>query len=141
MTGPVAAHRAAVKALLEPLMTTIPGYPGGQVSAEPEFPYWVLFLGTGTDDDTKLSGDPDELTLRFQVNSVGLTDDSAVTVVDKTRALLLGARPVVAGWSCHRIRRVPTDVPLQADTDVTLPDANLHPMYAVDIYELVSRKD
>lgn len=139
MTGPIAAHRAAVKALLAPL-TTIQGYPGGQVSDEPPFPYWVLFMGTGIDDDTKLCGDPDELTLRFQVNSVGMTDDSAVVVVDKTRALLLGVRPVVAGWSCHPIRKV-TDIPVRPDKDVTIPQTNLHPMFAVDSYILVSRKD
>lgn len=138
MTGPVAAHRAAVKALLAPC--TIAGYPGGQVPDDPPMPYWVLFMGTGIDDDTKLCGDPDELTLRFMVTSVGLTDDSAVVVVDKTRALLLGVRPVVAGWSCHKIRKV-TDIPVRPDKDVTLPSSNLHPMYAVDSYELVSRKD
>lgn len=138
MTGPVAAHRAAVKALLEPC--TIPGDAGGQVPDKPEFPYWVLFMGTGVDGETKLCGDPDELTLRFQVTSVGETDDSAVVVVDKTRALLIGVRPVVAGWSCHPIRRF-ADIPVRPDKDVTLPNSNLHPMFAVDQYVLVSRKD
>lgn len=138
MTGPVAAHRAAVKALLAPC--TIPGYPGGQVIDQPAFPYWVLFMGTGVDDETKLCGDPDELTLRFQVTCVGETDDSAAVVVDKTRALLLGARPVVAGWTCFRIRKY-ADLPVRPDKDVTIPSSNLHPMYAVDQYVLVSRKD
>ena len=140
MTGPVALHRAAVKALLAPLLATIQGYPDGQVPDPPQFPYWVLFMGTGTDDETKLCGEPDELTMRFQVTSVGLTDDSAVVVVDKTRALLLGVRPVVAGWSCHPVRKV-TDIPLRPDKDVTFPTSNLHPMFAVDTYSFVSRKD
>lgn len=139
MTGDIGSHRAAIKALLAPC--TVGGYPDGQVIDPPVFPYWVLFMDTGIDEQTKLCRSSDMLTFRFQVTSVGLTDDSAVVVVDKTRALLIDVRPAVAGWSaCNRIRRE-ISIPLRPDKDVTLPGSNLHPMFAVDTYLFESRKD
>lgn len=132
------SHRAAIKALLAGC--TIGGYPGGQVIDPPTMPYWVLFMDTGTDDQEKLCGASNKLTVRWQVTSVGETDDAADIVSGKTYALLADVRPVVAGWSPGLIRRV-TSIPVRADKDVTLPGSNLHPMFGVDMYELVSRKD
>lgn len=132
------SHRAAVKALLA--ACTIGGYPDGQVIDPPVFPYWVLFMDTGTDDQEKLCGTSNKTTFRWQVTSVGLTDDAAEIVASKTYALLVDVRPVVAGWAPGLIRRV-MSIPVRADKDVTLPGSNSHPMFAVDSYELVSRKD
>ena len=132
------SHRAAIKALLA--ACTIGGYPDGQVPNEPVFPYWVLFMDTGADDQERLCGSSNKLTVRWQVTSVGMTDDAADIVAGKTYALLADVRPAVAGWSPGLIRRV-MSIPVRPDKDVTLPSSNLHPMYAVDSYELVSRKD
>jgi hypothetical protein len=132
------SHRAAIKTLLA--ACTIGGYPGGQVIDPPTFPYWVLFMDTGSDDQEKLCGTSNKTTFRWQVTSVGETDDAAEIVASKTSALLVDVRPVVAGWSPGLIRRV-MSIPVRADKDVFLPGSNLHPMYAVDSYELVSRKD
>lgn len=131
-------HRGAIKQLLA--ACTIPGFPEGQVIDKPVFPYWVLFMDTGSDDQEKLCGTSNKTTFRWQVTSVGETDDAAEIVASKTYALLVDVRPVVVGWSPGLIRRV-TSIPVRADKDVFLPGSNLHPMYAVDTYMLVSRKD
>lgn len=132
------SHRAAIKALLA--ASTIQGYPDGQVIDRPQFPYWVLFMDTGADEQERLCGTSNKTTFRWQVTSVGETDDAAEIVASKNYALLVDVRPVVAGWSPGLIRRV-MSIPVRADKDVTLPNSNLHPMFAVDSYELVSRKD
>lgn len=136
----IGLHRAAIKALLSALPVTLTFYSGGQVPNEPSFPYAVLYMDTSVEDGTKLCGDTDLATFRFQVTSVGLTDDSAVIVADAARALVLDARPVVAGRSCTRIRKE-TSIPLRADKDVTDTNTGLHPMFAVDTYVFTSRKD
>lgn len=135
MTGMIADHRAAVKTLLSGLSMTL--YDGGQVPMEPSFPYAVLFMDTGFEDSTKLCGDSDRADFRFQVTSVGLTDESAVVVADAARALLLDIRPTVTGRKCGRIRRE-ISIPVRPDKDVTLPDSDRHPMFGVDTYHFVS---
>jgi hypothetical protein len=132
------SHRAAIKALLAACQ--IGGFPDGQVIDKPTFPYWVLFMDTGADEQERLCGSSNKTTFRWQVTSVGETDDSAEIVAGKTYGLLVDVRPVVAGWAPGLIRRV-MSIPVRADKDVTLPGSNLHPMFAVDTYELVSRKD
>lgn len=136
----IGAHRAAIKTLLSALPVSLTFYPGGQVPNQPSFPYAVLYMDTSIEDGTKLCGDTDVATFRFQVTSVGLTDDSAVIVADATRTLVLDVRPAVAGRSCTRIHKE-TSIPVRADKDVTLTDTNLHPMFAVDTYVFTSRKD
>ncbi len=134
----IVEHRAAVKTLLGAVETTL--YLGGQVPDEPTFPYLVLFMGTGIDDETKLCRTPDKATFRFQLTSVGLTDDSVAIVADQGRTAVLGIRPVVAGRKTNPIRKE-TDIPVRADKDVTVPPMNLHPMFGVDTYVFESWKD
>lgn len=133
-----AAHKAAVEALLA--LCPIQGYPDGQVPDDAAFPYWVLYMDTGNDRQTKLCRSTDEVTFHFQVTSVGLTDGSVRVAEDKTYGLLVDARPVVAGWGNHPVRRT-NSIPVREDKDVTVTASNLHPMYAVDTYSFVSRKD
>jgi hypothetical protein len=130
--------RQAVKGLLSPMQFTF--YDGGQVPDEPDLPYAVLFMDTGIEGATKLCGDTDEAVHRFQVTSVGLTDDSAVIVADAARSLVLDVRPVVAGRVCGPIRKE-TTIPVRPDLDVNIPTQNLHPMFSVDTYVFRSRKD
>lgn len=130
----IAGHHAAVLTLLSGLSWTLYD---GQVPDTPSFPYAVLYMDTGNEDGTKLCGSSDMADFRFQVTSVGLTRASAVVVADAVRTLLLDVRPTVAGRTCTRIRRE-TSIPVRADEDVTLTDANLKPMFAVDTYHFVS---
>lgn len=141
MTAPrtVSNHHAAILGLLRGGAPTFTVY-DGQVPDPPAFPYAVLFMGTGIDEGTKLCGDPDTATFRFQVTSVGLTADAVFIVVDETRARLLGIRPPVAGRATVRIRKE-TEIPVREDKDVTLTAPNRHPMFAVDTYVFESWKD
>ncbi|SFO59724.1 tail completion protein gp17 [Amycolatopsis rubida] len=139
MTGVVTAHHAAILGLLQAGSPSFTVY-DGQVPDQPSFPYAVLYGDTGIDDGTKLCGNPDLATFRFQVTSVGLTAASALVVVDQTRERVLGIRPAVAGWSLNRIRKE-TSLPVREDRDVTDTATHRHPLYGVDTYVFESRKD
>lgn len=131
------AHKQAVKDLFAGFPHTLYD---GQVPDKPSFPYAVLYMDTGVGRVTKLCARTDLSTYRFQVTSVGLSDESARIVADAARARVLDVRLTVAGQSCNPIRHE-TSIPLRPDTDVTIPDSNLHPMYAVDTYRIPSHAD
>ncbi|WP_326565078.1 hypothetical protein VSH64_24870 [Amycolatopsis rhabdoformis] len=139
MTGVVSAHHAAIFGLLQGGSPTFTVY-DGQVPNEPEYPYAVLYMDTGIDEATKLCGDPDTATFRFQVTSVGLTAMAALVVVDESRIRVLGVRPVIAGRAPVRIRKE-TTIPIREDRDVTDTATNRHPMFGVDTYVFESWKD
>lgn len=134
----VQKHATAVKTLLTAL--TIQDYDGA-VPDLPTFPYFVLYTDTGIDDKTKVCGESDQMTFRFQITSVGETADAARIVAGAVRAVVLDARPVVAGRaSVNRIRKE-TGIPVREDKDVTIPSSNRHPLFAVDTYVFESWKD
>ncbi|GAB3376233.1 hypothetical protein [Amycolatopsis echigonensis] len=139
MTGPVAAHHAAILGLLQGGSPSFTVY-DGQVPDQPAFPYAVLYMDTGIDDETKLSRIPDKAVFRFQVTSVGLTAASALVVVDQTRARVLGVRAAVAQRALNPIRKE-TSLPVREDRDVTDTATKRHPMFAVDTYVFESWKD
>lgn len=137
-TDLIQKHRAAIKTLLSAV--TIQNY-DGSVPDLPTFPYYVLYTDTGIDAKTKVCGESDEMTFRFQITSVGETADAAAIVAGAVRTVVLDARPVVAGrGSVNRIRKE-TGIPVREDKDVTLPSSNRHPLYAVDTYVFESWKD
>lgn len=134
----VQKHATAIKTLLSAV--TITEYDGA-VPDRPTYPYYVLFTDTGIDEKTKVCGESDEMTFRFQITSVGLTADSARIVAGAVRAVVLDARPVVAGrGSVNRIRKE-TGIPIREDKDVTDATSNRHPLFAVDTYVFESWKD
>jgi hypothetical protein len=135
----VSKHHDAILGLLRAGSPTFTVY-DGQVPNQPVFPYAVLYMDTGIDDETKLCGDPDKATFRFQVTSVGLTVASALVVVDETRARVLGVRPAVDGRATVRIRKE-TTIPVREDRDVTDTATNRHPCFGVDTYVFESWKD
>lgn len=128
-------HYRAVVGLLSGLPWTF--YDKGQVPDKPTFPYYVLYVSTPDEDVTKLCGTTDTGTFSFRVTSVGLTVEAVLTVTDAVRDRVLDVRPDVAGRSCNPIRKV-SGRPVQVDRDVTLPDSDRHPMYAVDDFEFLS---
>lgn len=130
-------HQAAIKTLLSPL--TFTKY-DGDVTDEPTWPYLVWRMTTGFGEGTKVCGDTDKETFYVYVTSVGLSREAAAIVADGARTVLLDQRPVVAGWSCSRLKRE-TSIPIQADRDVTDPNTKTHPLYAVDTYTFLSWKD
>ncbi|WP_409186723.1 hypothetical protein F9C11_21780 [Amycolatopsis sp. VS8301801F10] len=139
MTGPVSAHHAAVLGLLQGGSPPFTVY-DGQVPTQPSFPYAVLYMDTGIDDETKLCRVPDKAVFRFQVTSVGLTVPSALVVVDQTRARVLGVRAGVPQRSLNPIRKE-TSLPVREDRDVTDTATQRHPCFAVDTYVFESWKD
>lgn len=128
----IAEHHQAIKDLLASV-----GFYDGQVPAEPTFPYRVLYLDTGLEQTTRLCSTSNKADFRFQVTSVALTAQAVAIVADLSRALLVDVKPIVAGRTCTSIRRE-TSIPVRPDRDVTIPEQNLHPVYAVDTYHFVS---
>lgn len=136
--GLITDHAAAIKALLS--LVSFTDYDGA-VPDLPSYPYYVLFTDTGIDAKTKVCGQSDEMTFRFQITSVGLTADAVRIVAGAVRAAVLDARPVVAGRSSVNKVRKETGIPIREDKDVTLSGVNRHPLFAVDTYVFESRKD
>lgn len=130
----ITEHWQAVTGLLSELSMT---WYDGQVPEQPSFPYAVLYMDTGNERAMRLCATSNRADFRFQITSVGLTRESAVIVADAARLLVIDQRPRVEGRSCTPIRRE-TSIPVRPDTDVTLPGANRHPMFAVDTYRFVS---
>jgi hypothetical protein len=134
----IVEHRDAV-ALLLASMVGVTLY-DTDVPDKPAYPYAVWRMSTGFGEGTKMCGNTDKETFHVYVTSVGLTGKSAAIIADKARTALVDQRPVVVGWKPDRIKR-PTSIPLQADRDVIDPVTNRHPLYAVDTYVFLSRKD
>lgn len=129
-----ADHYTAVLDLLSDLPVTL--YEG-QVPATPSYPYAVLYMDTGRGSSRQLCGKTNRDTYNFQVTSVGVTDASVRFVVDAVMSRLKDVRPAVTGFRSNPIEHL-ASVPVRPDRDVTDPDTNLHPMYAVDTFTFVS---
>lgn len=127
------AHLEAVKALLQPL-----GRPVflGDVTGEPQFPYFFLWSSAGALDDSTQDGRQDAIVDTFGVTGASPTYADALDLMRVSRTRLNGATPQVAGWSTSELRLVDTR-PIQIDRDVRLPNGRF-PAFGVDIYRLVS---
>lgn len=132
----ITEHLTAVESLLAPLQMTL--YVDGQVPEKPDFPYAVLFVAARTEEQTRLCGDTDSLMFRFQVTSVGLTNQSAVIVSDAVRSLLVDVRPEVTGRVTGRIKPG-ASLPVTMDDSVIDPSTGLHPAMSRDTYGFYSR--
>lgn len=128
-------HHDAIRALL----SSAPFY-DGQVPNQPAYPYRVVYFDTGFESATKLCNDSDRAEFRFQVTSVAESAVGVAIVADIARSLLIDERPIVAGRACTRIKRE-TSIPVRPDTEVTMPNTGLHPMYSVDTYHFSSFAD
>lgn len=127
-------HHDAVLDLLSGLQATVYD---GQVPDTPTLPYAVVYMDTSHETATRLCATSDRAEFRFQVTSVGATTDSALITADAARAAVLDQRPAVSGRVCGPIRHE-TSIPVRPDRDVTLPEFNRHPMFAVDTYVFTS---
>jgi hypothetical protein len=110
----------------------------GDVPAEPTFPYAVITPPGHHLVSSDLADATDDIDDYYLVTSTGLTVESALVVQDAMRVRLHRAEPAVAGWSTT-LRRNSTGRTAQ-DTDVTIPDTNSHPIFAVDSYRIESTK-
>ncbi|MFB9926323.1 DUF3168 domain-containing protein [Amycolatopsis halotolerans] len=128
-------HHDAIRALLAPL----PFY-DGQVPPKPTYPYRVVYFDTGTETATKLEGSSDRAEFRFQITSVAESPTGVAIVADAARKKLIDVAPAVPGRVCTRIDHE-TAIPVRAQEEVTNPNTDLHPMYAVDTYHFSSFAD
>lgn len=128
------AHYDAVKALLADLPVVLYD---GQVPNEPEFPYAVLYMDTGRGTSSRLCGTTSRDTYDFQITSVGLTDKAVRVVVDEVMSRVKDVRPEVAGFRSGQVDSL-ASIPVRPDKDVTDPETNLHPMFAVNTFSFVS---
>lgn len=96
-----------------------------------DYPYVVLGGGGGDESTEALAGNVDSLEFRLRATYAGLTFDSVLVTVDRVRRAFLDSALVVPGWSCGTVRQNEA-LSIQRDSDVTLPDSNLKPLFAVD---------
>lgn len=132
MSADIAAHYAAIRALLPAGLQYYPGV----VPDEPIYPYVVIWGSPGEEDTEALSDDPTTLTLPAYATYAGLSFDSVAITVSRVRAVLNRARPVVAGRVTSRMVQS-SQQPIQADLSVSVPGVG-HPFYAVDRFTLIS---
>lgn len=97
----------------------------------PDFPYVVLGGGGGDESTEALAGNVDSLEFRLRATYTGLSFDSVLSCMARVRRAFLDSPLIVPGWSCSTVRQNEA-LSIQQDPDVTLPDINLKPLFAVD---------
>ena len=132
MSADIAAHYAAVRALIPSSATVYPGV----VPDNPSYPYVVIWGDTGKEDSETLADVPSKLTLKIYATVAGLTFDSAAAMLRIVRGALNRKRPAVTGRSVWPLMQSPQQ-PIQADLAVSVTGYG-HPFYAVDQYDLTS---
>lgn len=129
------AHATAVLALLTGAGLTVHD---GAVPANPDYPYAVLYVGTGDRGPASITMASDQQTYSMQVTTVGATAASARIYAARALAALLDITPTVTGRVCWPIRLEAAQPPRE-DRDITIPGTATHPVYAVDVYRVASR--
>jgi hypothetical protein len=127
-------HATAVLSLLAGAGLTVHD---GTVPPNPSYPYCALFINAGDRDTTNLDYASDVQAYDVQVTSVGATAASARIVAAKVATALVDVTPTVTGRTCWPLR-VEASQTIREDRDVTIPGTATHPLYAVDVYRLMS---
>lgn len=128
----ISEHYAAVRALLPADLTVY----SGNVIEKPNYPYVIVWGNQGVEDSESLGEHTLDLMLRINVTCVGLSFDSVLITIDRTRRALNRAVPRVAGRAIGPLRQSYV-MGIHTDEAVTVPGKG-HPMYAVDQYSLYS---
>ncbi len=129
-------HKAAILAALGAFNVgdgTRP--PGVGHDTDPFTPYAVAYSLNDLDRTGPLRDGQADVTLVFQLTSVGITEDQAGTYRDAIRAALLTATLTVAG---RHINRIELGVGGAVDRD---PDESPPLFYAVDEFHVLSTPD
>lgn len=128
-----------VQAVLDMLDTASPAHPvhvGEVVEDNPPTPYWLVLPDAGILDGETLAGASSRIDMRVVVKSVGATAREAIAAAQAARAVLVDARPVVAGRRCWPVRHTDT-LPVMPDQGVTTTTSRrLH--QAVDTFRIAS---
>jgi hypothetical protein len=131
------AHWQAVRGLLDPLAALEITVYEGSVPTEPTYPYVVLRMSSGADDDVSLARRGERTTWWVRITSVALSDPAVRWVADQVKPLLKNVTPAVAGRTCGPIRHE-AGQDVVPDTAVRDDTTALHPMYTVDTYRFAS---
>jgi len=106
------------------------------VKDKPQWPYVLLWGSGGQPASVTVGGVQDHLDDRLGVTCVSQSTLGVLDVVRRTRAALSGFQPTSPAWHVQPLVLWESQT-AQLDRDVTLPDINQHPVYAVDLYRLV----
>lgn len=126
------ALEALIPAGLSVFRGSAPDKPG-----EGDYPYVVLGGTGGTFTGESYAGDVDSLDLRFKLTYAGLSFDSVLSAISMVRAVLVGRKLVVPGWSAGMLRHESL-LDITTDFDVTVPETSSHPLFAVDEFTVLS---
>ena len=106
------------------------------VKDKPQWPYVLLWGSGGQPASVTVGGVQDHLDDRLGVTCVSQSTLGVLDVVRRTRAALSGFQPTSPAWHVQPLVLWESQT-AQLDRDVTLPETNQHPVYAVDLYRLV----
>lgn len=137
MRAELAAVKAVLMALSRPVHDTT--FDGEPVAAD--FPYYLLWgPGTGNaSEERSVTGSTADIDDLVGVTTSGLTADSVRIAAARARsALCPNGLPRSLTVTGRVVTIVPFESrPVQKDADVTLTNG-AHPLYAVDLYRMVS---
>lgn len=94
-------------------------------------PYAVLYVVGGGLFDGPLNDSQADVTLRFQITSVGATQTEALRILDQTRARMQKEYITVTGRSVRNVTQITTSGGTRRDDDIPTPL-----FYAYDLWEL-----
>lgn len=128
------AHIDGIKALLAPY-----GHPVHFVDVPevPTYPYVLLWSGLGRLTSDEFDGEQDDLNDLLGVTTVAANPDATLIAGARVRSYLLGKQPVVEGRYVQPLHLHDSQT-VAVDRDVTIPNANRHPSFVVDLYRLIS---
>lgn len=128
------SHIDAIKALLAPF-----GHPVhfAEAPETPTYPYILLWSSLGRLTADEFDGAQDDLNDLLGVTTVAATSDAALVAGARVRSYLLNKQPIVEGRHVQPLH-LHDSQQVTPDTDVTMPNTNRHPSFAVDIYRLIS---
>lgn len=106
------------------------------VPESPTFPYVLLWTSGGTPAYEVLS-DERWLGGRLGVTCVALSPEAVLAVVETTRGVLEGLSPASTVWNVDALRLMDSQ-DVQPDRDVTIPETNRPPFFAVDLYRFTA---
>lgn len=124
------AHYDAFQAKLPAGLSVHRGVVAGTL-ASADYPYVVLGGGGGDEWTEALAGNVDSLEFRLRATYAGLSFDSVLITMARVRLAFLHSPLIVPGWNCGTVRQDEA-LPIRQDSDVTLSDNNIKPLFAVD---------
>lgn len=129
-------HIEAIRTLLGPLDCPVLYADATGVT---RWPYVLIWSTPGSDDIESPVADDGAWSDLLGVTSVDTTANNTLLLAGRVRALLDGAVLPVDGRHAVLTLRRGLGQTVQPDRDLTIPDTNTHPCFAVDRYQLTTQ--